>query len=283
MGRGGLLKPLRSGTYRINNQMLGDLLIAARGEHASNLGAMLAEKLAQPAQALACIVDPVSVDELQPEARLSGLQGMDRECLSHALNTKAVAKRFAGECRKSYENLRLIVAHLGSGISISAHKDGRMIDVTNPRDEGAFSPERAGSLPVMPLIKLCFSGEFSQKQMVDKIFKEGGVFSYCGYKDIRQLIAGLVNNDVNAQLVFTAMIYQISKEIGAMATVLNGKVDAILLTGGMAKSEEVINSIHDKISWIAPVHIYPGEEELRALMEGALRVLRAEEPILIYH
>ncbi|KAA3620158.1 MAG: butyrate kinase [Calditrichaeota bacterium] len=282
VGRGGLLQPLKSGTYQVNARMLADLHAAKRGEHASNLGAMLAGKLVHGTTALACIVDPVSVDELQPVARLSGLQGMDRECLSHALNTKAIAKRFAKETEKDYAALRLIVAHLGSGISISAHEKGRMIDVTNPRDEGAFSPERAGSVPVMPLVELCFSGQFTQKEIVDKLFKEGGLYSYCGTKDIRQLMALRNENDTLAALVFDAMVYQISKEIGAMASVLSGEVDAILLTGGMAKSAEIVTGIRERTAWIAPVSVFAGEEELQALTEGALRVLRREEPILEY-
>ncbi len=282
VGRGGLLKPVQSGTYAVNAEMLADLGQAARGEHASNLGAMLAKEIAGESTALACIVDPVSVDEWQPVARLSGLQGMDRQCLSHALNTKAIAKRFAKEQNQNYAELRLIVAHLGSGISISAHEDGRMIDVTNPRDEGAFSPERAGSLPVMPLIEDCFCGRYSKKQMIDRIFKEGGLYSYYGFKDIRRLLELKNQGEPQAAIVFAAMVYQIAKEIGAMATVLAGRVAAILLTGGMAHSGEIVAAIRDKTAWIAPVYVFAGEEELRALAEGALRVLHGEEQVLQY-
>jgi butyrate kinase len=277
VGRGGLLKPLASGTYRVNDHMLEDLRRAERGDHASNLGAFIANHLAAAAQCPAFIVDPVSVDEWPPVARLSGLAGLDRECLSHALNTKAIAKRFAREQSKAYSDLRLIVAHLGSGISISAHENGKMIDVTNSRDEGAFSTERAGALPVMKLVELCFSDRFTRREIETKIFREGGVFSYLGTKDLDVVLRRIKAGDETACLVFEGMICQIAKEIGAMATVLSGKVDAILLTGGMVHAQEVVKGLTSRLGWIAPSHCYPGEDEMRALAEGALRVLRAEE------
>jgi len=277
VGRGGLLKPLASGTYLVNDHMLDDLRRAERGEHASNLGAFIAHKLAAEAQCPACIVDPVSVDEWPPVARLSGLAGMERECLSHALNTKAIAKRFAAEHNQNYADLRLIVAHLGSGISISAHENGNMIDVTNSREEGAFSTERAGSLPVMKLVELCFSGKFSRQEIETKIFREGGIYSYLGTKALEEVLRRKHARDERAQLVFTAMIYQISKEIGAMAAALAGQVDAILLTGGMMHAHEVESALKKRLVWIAPVFSYPGEDEMQALAEGALRVLRGEE------
>lgn len=277
VGRGGLLKPLESGTYRVNDRMLDDLCRAERGEHASNLGAFIAQSLAEPVRCPAFIVDPVSVDEWPPVARLSGLAGMERECLSHALNTKAIAKRFAAEHGQPYNELRLIVAHLGSGISISAHENGKMIDVTNSREEGAFSTERAGSLPVMKLVELCFSGRFSRQEMEAKIFREGGIYSYLGTKDLEEVLRRKLVHDEAAQLVLRAMIYQICKEIGAMAAVLSGQVDAILLTGGMVHAYEVVEALKKRINWIAPIFTYPGEDEMRALAEGALRVLRGEE------
>jgi butyrate kinase len=277
VGRGGLLKPLMSGTYRLNDRMLEDLRKAERGEHASNLGAFIAQKLAEPTGCPAFIVDPVSVDEWPPVARLSGLAGMDRECLSHALNTKAIAKRFAREQDKAYVDLRLIVAHLGSGISISAHENGKMIDVTNSREEGAFSTERAGSLPVMKLVELCCSDKFPRREIETKIFREGGIFSYLGTKDLDVVLRRIKSGDETARLVFDGLIYQIAKEIGAMAAVLSGKVDAILLTGGMTFAKEVVDGIQARTGWIAPVYVYPGEDEMRALAEGALRVLRGEE------
>lgn len=277
VGRGGLLKPLASGTYLVNNQMLDDLHRAERGDHASNLGAFIAHKLATQAKCPAFIVDPVSVDEWPPVVRLSGLAGMDRECLSHALNTKAIAKRFAREHGQEYSNLRLVVAHLGSGISISAHENGKMIDVTNSREEGAFSTERAGTLPVMKLVELCFSGKFARREIETQIFREGGIFSYLGTKDFKEVLRRKQAGDETARLVLTAMIYQISKEIGAMAAALSGMVDAILLTGGMMHAHEVEDALKKRLVWIAPVFSYPGEDEMQALAEGVLRVLRGEE------
>lgn len=281
VGRGGLLDPLRSGTYEVNEKMLADLRAARRGDHASNLGAPMAAALAEESGAPAFIVDPVSVDEWAPVARLSGLAGLDRECLSHALNTKAVAKRFARETGARYEELRLVIAHLGSGISISAHEGGRMTDVTNSREEGAFSTERAGAVPVMKLVSLCFSGP-AKKEIGDRVFRQGGIQSYLGTKDVRVVLDRIGAGDPKAKLVFDGMIYQIAKEIGAYATVLAGKVDAILLTGGMVHAREVTDALKERVAWIAPVHLYPGEDELQALAEGALRVLHGEEKAAQY-
>jgi butyrate kinase len=275
-GRGGLLKPLASGTYKVNQPMLEELRRAERGEHASNLGAYLAKGIAQEA-GVAYVVDPVSVDEWPEHARLSGSAQLERQCLSHALNTKAVAKRYAREQSKPYEELRLIVAHVGSGISVSAHEGGHMVDVTNSREEGAFSTERSGTVPVMKLAELCFSGKYTFKQVEAMIFREGGLASYMGTKDLVEVERRIAAGGKRAELVFRAMVYQIAKEIGAMATVLCGRVDAVLLTGGMAHSEKLVADLKSAIDWIAPVHVYPGEDELQALAEGVLRVLRGEE------
>ncbi|MBN1825194.1 MAG: butyrate kinase [Candidatus Eisenbacteria bacterium] len=282
VGRGGLLKALPSGTFVVTEAMLRDLREAARGDHASNLGGQLARSLADAAGAPAFIVDPVSVDEWPPVARLSGRKGMDRPCLSHALNTKATAKRYARERGERYDALRLVVAHLGSGISVSAHEGGRMIDVTNSREEGAFSTERTGTVPCMGLVKLCFSGEHDRKEVERMLFREGGLQSYLGTKDLMEVVRRIDEGDAEAELVFRAMAYQIAKEIGAMATVLRGEVNAILLTGGMAHEERLIDQLRERIGWIAPVRLYPGEDELRALAEGALRVLRGEEESIHY-
>lgn len=257
--------------------MLQELRLARRGQHASNLGAFLAQSLAQKAGVRAYIVDPVSVDEWPDQVRLSGSALLERQCLSHALNSKAVAKRYARECGAAYESLRLIVAHLGSGISVSAHADGRMIDVTNSREEGAFSTERAGSVPVMQLVDLCFSGRYTREQVEVALFREGGLYSYLGTKDLLEVERRMASGDSNAKLVFDAMVYQIAKEIGAMSAVLRGRVDALLLTGGMAHSDRLVESLTDYVNWIAPIVRYPGEDELQALAEGALRVLRNEE------
>ncbi|MGD0694265.1 MAG: butyrate kinase [Terriglobia bacterium] len=277
VGRGGLLKPLASGTYRVTQKMLDDLLAAERGEHASNLGAFLAKQLADDANAPAFVVDPVSVDEWPPRARLSGSAELPRQCLSHALNTKAVAKRFAREQRRRYEDLRLIVAHLGSGISVSAHDHGRMVDVTNSREEGPFSTERAGTVPAMMLVDLCFSGKHTRKEVENLLFREGGLYSYLRTKDLVEVGKRIAAGDDKSALVWEAMVYQVVKEIGSMAAALQGHVDAVLLTGGMAHSERLVNSLRASVEWIAPVEVCPGEDELQALAEGALRVLRGEE------
>ncbi len=277
VGRGGLLPPLPSGTYEVDEAMLEELRVARRGEHASNLGAFLAHSIAEKAGAQAYIVDPVSVDEWPERARLSGSALLERQCLSHALNSKAVAKRFARERAEPYESLRLIVAHLGSGISVSGHENGRMVEVTNSREEGAFSTERAGGVPIMQLVDLCFSGKYTHNQVETLLFREGGLYSYLGTKDLIAVEQRIASGDKQAEIVFDAMVYQIAKEIGAMAAVLCGRVDALLLTGGMAHSERLVAQMTQHVSWIAPVVTYPGEDELQALTEGVLRVLRGEE------
>jgi butyrate kinase len=280
VGRGGLLPPLASGTYEVNAQMLEELQQAKRGEHASNLGAYLAHSLATKAGVQAYVVDPVSVDEWPEIARLSGTALLERQSLSHALNSKAVAKRYAHEESKPYGALRLIVAHLGSGISISAHENGRMVDATNSREEGAFSTERAGGVPANQLLNLCFSGKYTKNQIDALLFREGGLQSYLGTKDLSEVERRIDSGDAYAATVFAAMAYQIAKEIGGMAAALRGRVDAILLTGGMAHSEKLVAAVTGYIQWIAPLILYPGEDELQALAEGALRVLRGEERAL---
>jgi len=277
VGRGGLLPPLASGTYVVDDHMLEELRLARRGEHASNLGAFLAHSIAQKAEVQAYVVDPVSVDEWPERARLSGSALLERQCLSHALNSKAVAKRYAREYGKTYESLRLIVAHLGSGISVSAHENGRMVDVTNSREEGAFSTERAGGVPVMQLVGLCFSQKYTQEQVEALLFRDGGLYSYLETKDLLEVEHRIASGDAKAKTVFEAMIYQTAKEIGAMATVLHGRVNALLFTGGMAHSERLVARLSECVKWIAPIAVYPGEDELQALTEGVLRVLRHEE------
>lgn len=282
VGRGGLLPPVTSGTYLVNQAMLEELRLARRGDHASNLGAFLAYDVAQRAGALAYVVDPVSVDEWPERARLSGSALLERPCLSHALNSKAVAKRYAREHGKGYESLRLVVAHLGSGISVSAHESGKMVDVTNSREEGAFSTERAGSVPIMQLTALCFSGKYTRKEVEALLFRDGGLYSYLGTKDLVEVERRIDAGDAKARAVFEAMAYQIAKEIGAMATVLQGRVDAVLFTGGMAHSQRLLSALTESVSWIAPIVVYPGEDELQALAEGALRVLRQEEEAKVF-
>ena len=277
VGRGGLLPPLRSGTYRVDHAMLQALLLARRGEHASNLGAFLADEIAAKAGIQAYVVDPVSVDEWPECARLSGSALLERQCLSHALNSKAVAKRHAREKGVAYESLRLIVCHMGSGTSVSAHRDGCMIDVTNSREEGAMSAERAGTVPAMQLVDLCFSGKYSRKEVEQLLFREGGLYSYLGTKNLAEVERMIAAGDRKAAAVYDAMVYQIAKEVGAMAAVLQGRVDAILFTGGMAHSERLVSALAGHVNWIASIVVYPGEDELQALAEGALRVLRHEE------
>lgn len=279
VGRGGLLRPLASGTYRVDDAMLAELRAAERGEHASNLGALLAEAVARPAGLPAFIVDPVCVDELAPVARVSGLAGIERESLSHALNTKAVARRFARERGggRPYRELRLVVAHLGTGISVSAHRDGRMVDVTNPRDEGPLSPDRAGSLPTRALVDRCFRSGTEAEDVRRELFGKGGLYSYLGTRDLREALARARSGDGQAALVLEAMVYQIAKAIGEMATVLEGRTDGVVLTGGMAHEPFVTEGVRQRVGFLGEVVVYPGEDELQALSEGALRVLRGEE------
>ena len=277
VGRGGLLPPLESGTYRVDEVMLEELRLARRGEHASNLGAVLAHEIASRACVDAFIVDPVSVNERAPKAMLSGSALIARGDFCHALNSKAVARRYAREAGMAYRDLRLIVAHLGGGICISAHENARMVEATDAQQEGPFSPERAGSVPALKLVRLCFSGRYDQRQVERMLCGEGGLNAYLGTTDLVEVERRIAAGDEKAALVFEAMAYQISKEIGAMAAVLHGRVDAILITGGMAHSPALIGRITEATDWIATVKVYPGEEELLALAEGALRVLRGEE------
>jgi butyrate kinase len=277
VGRGGKLRPLASGTYRVDDAMLDELRRAPRGEHASNLGAILAAEIARPLGIDAFIVDPISVNERTPEAMLSGSALIDRGGFCHALNSKAIARRFARERGTDYPGLRLIVAHLGGGISISAHEGGRMVDVTDAEQEGPFSAERSGGVPIVELIGLCFSGRYTESGAKRLFTRDGGIFSYLGTKDFREVERRAAAGDAKADLVIRGMIYQIAKEIGAMAAVLRGRVDAILLTGGIAHSERLVSELSVMIGWIAPISLYPGEEELQALADGALRVLSGKE------
>jgi butyrate kinase len=275
-GRGGMLPPMECGTYLVDDAMVAELRAARRGEHASNLGAVLALRFAKAAGVHAYIVDPVTVEEWQPCARLSGSPLVERSFIGHALNTKAVARRYARGVGRSYAALRLIVIHMGSGITVSAHREGRMID-SNSIEEGPFGPDRTGSLPVRALIKLCCSGTMSAQELDRHVFGDGGMFAYLGTRDLIEVERRMDAGDREAAAVFEAMIYQIAKEAGAMAAVLEGKVDAVLVTGGMAHSERAVERLRGSVEWIAPVKIYPGEDELRALAEGVFRVLDGEE------
>ncbi len=275
-GRGGFLPPLPCGTYLVDDAMVEELRRAPRGEHASNLGAVLALRFARHAGVDAYIVDPVTSDEWQPRARISGSPLAPRWAVGHVLNSRAVARRYAAEQGRPYHQLRLVVAHLGSGITVSAHRDGRMVDNNTPED-GPFGPDRSGSLPVRELIKVATSGAFTQKQLDRKVFGEGGLFAYLGTRDLKEVERRIDAGDPQAAAVCDAMIYQIAKEVGSMAAVLEGSVDAIVLTGGMAHSERLVEKLRTYIAWIAPVAIYPGEDELLALAEGVFRVLDGQE------
>jgi len=280
-GRGGLLPPMECGTYLVDDAMVEELRRARRGEHASNLGAVLALRFAGAAGVNAYIVDPVTVDEWQNCARLSGSPLIERISIGHWLNTKAVARRYARGVGRRYEEMRLIVVHMGSGITVSAHRGGRMID-SNSIEEGPFGPDRTGSLPVRGLIKLCLSGKLTETQLDRHVFGDGGLFAYLGTRDLREVEQRMDAGDGRAEAVVEAMIYQIGKETGAMAAVLRGgvnggKVDAVLVTGGMAHSERMVKKLRGYVDWIAPIAVYPGEDELRALAEGVFRVLDGEE------
>jgi butyrate kinase len=278
VGRGGMLKPIAGGTYATTDALIKDLEAGVSGQHASNLGGILARDIADEIGVPSYIVDPVVVDELCDEARLSGVDGIERVSVFHALNQKAVARRFAKESGKKYEDLNLIVVHLGGGVSVGSHKNGRVIDVFNALDgDGAFSPERAGGLPTGGLIKLCFSGKYSEKEVYKMAVGNGGFNSYLGTNDAREVVKMADEGNAKAKLVLDAFIFQLSKNIGAQAAVLKGKVDQIIVTGGIAYNEMITNRIKEHVDFIAPVTVYPGEDELLALAQGAIRVMNGEE------
>jgi len=293
VGRGGLsLKPVESGTYLIDDKMLEDVRHSRHSEgreHASDLGVLLAYEIACMANIPAFTVDPVTVDELDDIARISGLPEIRRRSLSHALNIKAVARKAANDLLKHYEDLNLVVVHMGGGISVTAHRQGRMVDVNNALDgTGPFSPERAGGLPVGDVIRMCYSippydnKHYTYEEMFKKIAGKGGLVAHLGTNDAREVERSILAGNDYAKLIYEAMAYQIAKEIGAMATVLKGHVDAIVLTGGLANSEMLVGWIKERVGFIAPVMVYPGQEEMLAMALGALRVLRGEEKAKVY-
>lgn len=278
VGRGGAFKPLTSGTYTVNDTMIEDVRSGnVAAEHASNLGCLLARRIAEQAGLPAFIVDPVSVDEFDDVARISGIPELERRSLSHALNIKAMGRKAAEELGRPYSKLRLIIVHLGTGISVSAHRDGRMVDVNNANDGGPFSPQRAGTLPTTGLIKLCFSGQFSAAELRQRVVGNGGMKAYLGTDIGDEVCERIDAGDKKAALVYEAMAYQIKKEIGAMAAVLDGRFDAVVVTGGLAKDEKLMAMLTPGLEWLGKLLVYPGEDELGALAKGALRVLRGEE------
>lgn len=284
VGRGGLLKPMAGGTYKVNEPMLKDLEVGVLGEHASNLGGRIAHEMAQKVSIESFIVDPVVVDELTDVARVSGNSNLERKSIFHALNQKAVARRAAKELDKKYEESNIIVAHMGGGVSVGAHQNGIVVDVNNALDGcGPFSPERSGGIPAGDLVKMCFSGEHTLDEIKKMLKGNGGIVSYLNTNDAREVEAMIEKGDKKAQLVYKAMAYQIGKEVGACAAVLKGKVDAIVLTGGIAYSKMFTAWIVEMIDFIGEVKIYPGEDEMSALAMGALRVLNKEEEAKIYN
>lgn len=282
VGRGGLLKPMQSGTYEVCEEMLKDAKSCVYGEHASNLGAVLAFEIANEAGIPALIVDPVVVDEFIPEARLSGFAGIERKSQLHALNIKAVSRKIALQLGRPLEEVNFVAVHLGAGISVAAHRKGKLIDVNNADNEGPFSPERTGTLPLKQLIRLCYSGKYTENELVGLLTRRGGVCSYLGSKSILEAEELAQTGDADAELVLKAMVHQIAKEIGAMATVLEGEVDGIILTGGLARSGYIVERIQKKVAFLGEVLVVPGEEEMEALAAGALRVLNGEEAALKY-
>jgi butyrate kinase len=278
VGRGGLLKPMEGGTYAVNDVMLEDLKVGVQGQHASNLGGLIANEIASSLCIPAFIVDPVVVDEMTDIARISGMPEIERISIFHALNQKAVSRRYAKEIGKKYEDLNLIVVHMGGGISVGTHKTGKVVDVNNALDgEGPFSPERSGGVPIGDLVKLCFSGKYTIEEVKKMITGKGGVVAYLNTNDFIEVEKKALAGDKNFKLIFDSFIYQIGKEIGKNAAVLCGKVDSIILTGGIAYSKPVVAGLKEMVDFIAPVTVYPGEDELLALAEGAIRVLNGEE------
>lgn len=284
IGRGGLAKPIEGGVYEVNEQMCKDTYHALR-KHACNLGCIIAYELAQRIPGCkAYIADPGTVDELADVARITGSPLMPRIAIWHALNQRAIARRFAKEQGKHYEDLDLIVCHLGGGISVAVHQKGRAVDANNALDgEGTFSPERAGTLPAADLIHLCFSGEYTEEQLIKKVAGQGGLAAHLDTNDVKEIIHRIEKGDQKAQLLIDAMIYQTAKCIAAQSAVLCGKIDAILLTGGIAYSDYITSRLRERIEFLAPVYIYPGEDEMRALALNALAVLRGEREVKEYH
>lgn len=281
--RGGLLKPITSGTYQVNQQMLEDLTSECYGSHASNLGALLANQLASEAGVSAFIVDPVVVDELEAVARVTGRPEVNRKSLFHALNQKAVAKRLAKELGRPYEALNLIVAHLGGGITVGCHKLGKIVDVNNGLDgEGPFSPERAGSVQAKQFAELVIKQGWDLSKVSKVLAGEGGLVAHLGTSDARDVEKMIEAGNENARLVYDAMIYQVAKYIGAAAIPVCGKVDYIVLTGGIAYSKYLTDKITEYVKFIAPVVVMPGEDELQALAEGTIRVLSGQEQAKVY-
>ena len=278
VGRGGMLKPIPGGTYEVNDTLLNDLKVGVQGEHASNLGGILANEIAKEVGGRAFIVDPVVVDELEPVARISGVPELPRKSKFHALNQKAIARRAAKQLNRKYDESNFIVIHIGGGISIGAHEKGKVIDVNNVIDgDGPMAPTRAGSIPVEAVIDLCFSGKYTRTELKEYVSQRAGLTDYLGTSDVRDVQEMMEQGNEQAKMLYEAMAYQICKNVGAMATVLKGKIDAIVVTGGVAYSKQFVRLLKERIDFLGEVIVIPGEEEMLALAEGALRVLTGEE------
>ena len=290
VGRGGLIKPIPSGVYEVNEALKKDLVECRLGEHASNLGGLIAADIASTINkhkgnnnVKAVIVDPVVVDEMQDVARISGHPLFHRISIFHALNQKAVAKRYAKEQGRPYDSMNLIVVHMGGGVSVGAHHLGKVIDVFNALDgDGAFSPERAGAVQSGSLIKMCFSGKYTEKEVYSKFVGKGGFNAYCGTNDMRDVEKMVNDGDAHASEVRDAFVLQVAKDIGSMSCVLKGQAEAIVVTGGIAYDKAVVAGLKERCEWIAPFTVYPGEDELLALTQGALRVMNGEEKVMVY-
>ena len=284
IGRGGLVKPIAGGVYEINEQMVNDTLHGCvMHNHACNLGCLIAHEIAAKLKCKAFIADPGVVDELSPLARISGSPLMPRIAIWHALNQRAIARRYARGIGKEYEDLNLIICHLGGGISIAAHEHGRAIDANNALDgEGPFSPERAGSLPAADLIRLCYSGKYTEQQLLTRIAGHAGLTAHLGTNNMREILDRIRLGDENAQILVDAMLYHTAKQIASEAAVLCGQIDAILLTGGMAHSDYIVSELRRRIGFLAPVYVFPGENEMEALALNALAVLQGKREAKVY-
>jgi len=281
--RGGPMKPLPSGTFRITTQMVEDIKAGkVQAKHISHIAPIMGYEMGKRMGIPAFTVDPVSVDEMEDIARISGFPEVERKSLCHSLNTKAIARRAGKDLGKSYMAFNFVVAHLGSGISVSAHKKGKMIDTTNANEEAPFSAQRAGTVPTISLIERIFEEGYEKEEIEKMLLKKSGLLGYLGTDDLREVEKRMQQGDKKAHLIFSALTYQISKSIGEMTVALKGEVDAILITGGMAYSKQLVDKIKEYTEFIAPLYVYPGEDEMKALAEGGLRVLRNEEEEEVY-
>ena len=283
VGRGGGLVSLEGGTYSVNEQLLEHARVGFTVKHPATLGSQLAYNFAQTYGGKAYVVNPPDVDEFEPLARVSGMADVYRESRIHALNQKEIGIRYASKIGKRYEDINLVIAHIGGGVSVTAHKKGRMVDSNDiVNGDGPMAPTRAGSIPATSIVKMCFSGKFTESEMYNRITKNGGFVDHLGTSDVLEVLSCIEKGDAYAKLVFDAMIYQIAKNIGAYATVLKGNVDAILLTGGISRSIYLVDMIRDMAGYIAPISVYAGEFEMEALASGALRILTGQEKLKTY-